>query len=309
MKAVQFHSVGGPEVLQYGEIEQPVPGPGEVRLRVAASGFSAADNSMRAGFLPIPIELPHIPGYDVSGTVDAIGEGVTGPAVGDPVIAFLPMERNGGAAEFVIAPAESVVAAPTTIPLADAAAMPSVTLTAWQALFDAGELTAGQRVLIIGAGGVVGKYAVQLAERAGVYVIATASPRSIDAVRAAGADQVVDHTTTDLLEAIDGQMDVLLNLAPIDPDQFAASVAAVRDGGRVVSTTAFMATPDDKTRGVTAVTVFVQPNRERLAQLVSLVDEGELTVEVTRRIPLTELQALHAEAAAGGIVGKTIILP
>ncbi|HEV7185257.1 MAG TPA: zinc-binding dehydrogenase, partial [Leifsonia sp.] len=98
-------------------------------------------------------------------------------------------------------------------------------------------------------------------------------------------------------------------LAPIDPDQFAASVAAVRDGGRVVSTTAFMATPDDKTRGVTAVTVFVQPNRERLAQLVSLVDEGELTVEVTRRIPLTELQALHAEAAAGGIVGKTIILP
>ncbi|HEV7185535.1 MAG TPA: NADP-dependent oxidoreductase, partial [Leifsonia sp.] len=256
MKAVQFHSVGGPEVLQYGEIEQPVPGPGEVRLRVAASGFSAADNSMRAGFLPIPIELPHIPGYDVSGTVDAIGEGVTGPAVGDPVIAFLPMERNGGAAEFVIAPAESVVAAPTTIPLADAAAMPSVTLTAWQALFDAGELTAGQRVLIIGAGGVVGKYAVQLAERAGVYVIATASPRSIDAVRAAGADQVVDHTTTDLLEAIDGQMDVLLNLAPIDPDQFAASVAAVRDGGRVVSTTAFMATPDDKTRGVTAVTVF-----------------------------------------------------
>ncbi|MEO7015903.1 MAG: NADP-dependent oxidoreductase [Leifsonia sp.] len=309
MKAVQFHSVGDPEVLQYGEVEQPVPGPGEVRLRVAASAFNAADNGMRAGFLPIPIELPHIPGYDVSGTVDAIGEGVTGPAVGDAVIAFLPMERNGGAAEFVIAPAESVVAAPTRIPLADAAAMPSVALTAWQALFDAGELTAGQRVLIIGAGGVVGKYAIQLAERAGVYVIATASPRSIDAVRAAGADQIVDHTTTDLLEAIDGQVDVLLNLAPIDPDQFAASVAAVRDGGRVVSTTAFMATPDDKARGVTAVTVFVLPNRERLAELASLVDGGELTVEVTRRIPLAELKALHAEAAAGRIAGKTIILP
>ena len=309
MKAVQFHSVGGPEVLQYGEIYHPVPGPGQVRLRVAASAFNAADNGMRAGFLPIPIELPHIPGYDVSGTVDAIGEGVTGPAVGDAVIAFLPMERDGGAAESVIAPAESVVLAPTSIPLADAAALPSVALTAWQALFDAGELTAGQRVLIIGAGGVVGKYAIQLAERAGVHVIATASPRSIDAVRAAGADQVIDRTATDPLEAIDGQVDVLLNLAPIDPELFAAYVAKVRDGGRVVSTTAFMETPDDETRGVTAVTVFVLPNRERLAELVSLVDGGALTVEVTRRIPLAALQALHAEAAAGRTAGKTIILP
>ncbi|WP_368074268.1 zinc-binding dehydrogenase [Arthrobacter sp. 24S4-2] len=104
-------------------------------------------------------------------------------------------------------------------------------------------------------------------------------------------------------------MDLLLNLAPIDPELFAAYVAKVRDGGRVVSTTAFMETPDDETRGVTAVTVFVLPNRERLAELVSLVDGGALTVEVTRRIPLAEVQALHAEAAAGRIAGKTIILP
>ncbi len=194
MKAVQFHEVGGPEVLQYGEVEQPTPAAGQVRLRVAASAYNAADNGMRAGFLPIPIQLPHVPGYDVSGTVDAIGEGVTGLTVGDAVIAFLPMERDGGAAEYVVAPAEAVVAAPTSIPLADAAALPSVALTAWQALFDDGRLTAGQRLLIVGAGGVVGKYAVQLAKRAGAHVIATASPRSADAVRAAGADQVIDHT-------------------------------------------------------------------------------------------------------------------
>lgn len=222
MKAVQFSEVGGPEVLQYGETEQPVPAAGQARLRVAASAYNAADGGMRAGFLPIPIELPHVPGYDVSGTVDAIGEGVTGVAVGDAVIGFLPMERNGGAAEYVIAPADAVVAAPTSIPLADAAALPSVALTAWQALFDDGELKAGQRVLIVGAGGVVGKYAIQLAKRAGVHVIATASPRSIDAVHAAGADEVIDHTDTDLLRAVDRQVDVLLNLAPIDLEQFAA---------------------------------------------------------------------------------------
>lgn len=309
MKAVQFHEVGGPEVLQYGEIEQPVPAAGQVRLRVAASAYNAADNGMRAGFLPIPIQLPHVPGYDVSGTVDAIGEGVTGPTVGDAVIAFLPMDRDGGAAEYVIAPAEAVVAAPTSIPLADAAALPSVALTAWQALFDDGRLTAGQRLLVVGAGGVVGKYAVQLAKRAGAHVIATASPRSADAVRAAGADQVIDHTATDLLDALDGQVDVLLNLAPIEPEQFAADVAAVRDGGVVVSTTAFMATPGDESRGVRAATVFVLPNRERLTELVALVDDGALTVEVTRRIPLADLPALHAEGAAGRIAGKVIVLP
>lgn len=309
MQAVQFHEVGGPEVLQYGEVEQPTPAAGQVRLRVAASAYNAADNGMRGGFLPIPIQLPHVPGYDVSGTVDAIGEGVTGLTVGDAVIAFLPMERDGGAAEYVIAPADAVVAAPMSIPLADAAGLPSVALTAWQALFDDGQLTAGQRLLVVGAGGVVGKYAVQLAKRAGAHVIATASPRSADAVRAAGADQVIDHTATDLLDALDGQVDVLLNLAPIEPEQFAADVAAVRDGGVVVSTTAFMATPGDESRGVRAATVFVLPNRERLAELVALVDDGALTVEVTRRIPLAELPALHAEGAAGRIAGKVIVLP
>ncbi|WP_105031824.1 NADP-dependent oxidoreductase [Arthrobacter ruber] len=309
MKAIQFQEVGGPEVLRYREIVQPVPAAGQVRLHVAASAFNAADNGMRAGFLPIPIELPHVPGYDVSGTIDAVGEGVDGLTVGDPVIAFLPMERDGGAAEYVVAPADAVVAAPTSIPLADAAALPSVALTAWQALFDEGGLAAGQRVLIIGAGGVVGKYAVQLARRAGVHVIATAGPRSIEAVRAAGADQIIDHTDTDLLDALDGQVDVLLNLAPIDPEQFTAYVTAVRDGGVVVSTTAFMPTPGDDTRGVQARTVFVLRNRDRLAQLVSLVDDGALTVEVTRRIPLRELPTLHAEATAGRLSGKVVVIP
>ncbi len=309
MKAVQFSRTGGPDVLEVVDIDRPEPAAGQVRIRVAASAYNAADGGMRGGFLPIPIELPHVPGYDVSGSIDAVGPDVTDLAVGDAVIAFLPMERDGGAAEFVLAPAEAVVAAPTSVPLADAAALPSVALTAWQALFDDGRLESGQRALIVGAGGVVGKYAIQLARRAGIHVTATASPRSIDGVRAAGADRVVDHTTSDVLASLDGQVDVLLNFAPIDPDLFESYVAAVADGGAVVSTTAFMATPGDEARSVRAATVFVRRDRERLAALVGLVDDGALTVEVTRRIPLSELPALHAEAAESGIAGKVIVLP
>lgn len=280
-----------------------------MRLRVAASAFSAADNGMRAGVLPIPVVLPHVPGYDVSGTIDALGDGAEGFAVGDAVIAFLPMATDGGAAEYVIAPADALVAAPTSVPLADAAALPSVALTARQALFDDGGLKAGQRVLIVGAGGVVGKYAIALAKRAGAYVIATASPRSVDAVRAAGADEIIEHTETDVLDAVAEQVDLLLNLAPIEPDEFTALVRLVRDGEVVVSTTAWMPAPDDADRGVRSVVVFVRSDAERLAELVSLVDSGVLTLEVTRRIPLAELQALHAEAAEGRIAGKVIVIP
>ncbi|MEV4776795.1 NADP-dependent oxidoreductase [Microbacterium sp. LWH12-1.2] len=309
MKAVRFHEVGGPEVLQYEEIEQPVPASGQVRVRVAASAFSAADNGMRAGFLPIPLTLPHVPGYDVSGTVDAIGEGVEGFALGDAVIGFLPMGEDGGAAEHVLAPANALVPAPTRVPLADAAAFPSVALTARQALFDDGGLEAGQRVLIVGAGGVVGKYAIALAKRAGAYVIATASPRSADAVRAAGADEIIDHTEVDVLDTVAEPVDLLLNLAPIEPAEFTALVSLVRSGGVVVSTTAWMPAPDDAERNVRSVVVYVRSDVEKLAELVSLVDSGDLRVEVTRRIPLTELRALHAEAAQGRIPGKVIVIP
>lgn len=151
--------------------------------------------------------------------------------MGDAVIAFLPMVTDGGAAEYVVAPADALVAAPTSVPLADAAGLPSVALTARQALFDDGGLEAGQRVLIVGAGGVVGKYAIALAKRAGAYVIATASPRSVDVVRAAGADEIIDHTETDVLDAFTEQVDLLLNLAPIEWDEFTSLVRLVRDGG------------------------------------------------------------------------------
>lgn len=309
MKAVRFHEFGGPEVLRYEDAERPSAGQGEVLVRVAGSAFSPADAGIRGGTLPFPVTLPHIPGYDVSGTVEALGAGVTNLQVGDAVVGFIPMGADGSAAEYVVAPAAALVTAPSSIDLADAAGMPSVALTAWQGLFDLGGLQSAQRVLISGAGGAVGGYAIQLAKRAGAYVIATASPRSRDAVTAAGADEVIDHTTSTVLESVNGQVDVLFNLAPISPDEFAALVPLVRDGGIVVATTAWMATPGDDRRGVRTAGVFVEAKAEELAQLVALIDNGELTVDIAQRVPLSELPSIHVKAAAGEVHGKIVAVP
>jgi NADPH:quinone reductase-like Zn-dependent oxidoreductase len=311
MKAMRFHEFGDPGVLRLEDVEQPAPGEGEVRIEVAATSFNGVDGNIRGGFMqgPIPVVLPHVPGLDVAGTIDALGPGVDRIEVGQTVVGFLPMSADGAAAEYVLAPAEVLAAAPSSIPLADAAALPLVALTAWQALFEHAELTAGQRVLISGAGGAVGGYAVQLAKAAGAHVIATASPRSAERVTAAGADEVVDHTTTEVTAAVTEPVDVLLNLAPIDPEQFTALVALVASGGVVVSTTAWMPTPSAEERGVRGSTVFVRSDAEQLSQLVARVDRGELRVDVAERVPLGDLPALHARAASGDISGKVIVLP
>lgn len=309
MKAVRFHELGGPEVLRYEEVDQPVVAEGQVLIRVAGSAFSPADNGIRGGTLPFPVTLPHVPGYDVSGTVEALGQGVDGFVVGDQVIGFLPMTEPGSAADFVAASQDALVKAPSSIDLADAAALPSVALTAWQALFELARLERGQRLLITGAGGAVGGYAIQLAKRAGAHVIATASPRSRDGVTAAGADQVIDHTRSSILDEVSEPVDVLLNLAPIDPEEFTALVALVRDGGIVVATTAWMTTPGDEGRGVRTADVFVRADTEQLTRLVSLVDAGDLTVDVAQRVPLRDLPAIHAKAAHGDLHGKVVAVP
>nr|WP_296765344.1 NADP-dependent oxidoreductase [Rhodococcus sp. (in: high G+C Gram-positive bacteria)] len=309
MKAVRFHETGGSEVLRYDEVDLPVPATDQVRVRVAGSAYNPADGGIRGGFLPIPVTFPHIPGYDVSGTVDALGDGVTSIVQGQNVIGFIPMDADGSAAQYVVAPAESLVQAPTTIALADAAGLPSVGLTAWQALFGAGELASGHRLLINGAGGPVGGYAVQLAKRSGAYVIATASPRSTEAVSAAGADEIIDHTTTSMLGAVTEPVDILLNLAPISADDFTALVALVRDDGVVVSTTPTVPTPGDEGRGVRAVTIFLHPDADALEQLVSLVDTGELHVDIAQQVPLAELSDVHRRADDGQVHGKIVAVP
>jgi NADPH:quinone reductase-like Zn-dependent oxidoreductase len=309
MKAVRFHEYGDPDVLRYEDVDQPIPAADQVRVRVAATSFNPVDAGIRGGFLreAFPVALPHVPGIDVSGTIDAVGTHVTGRRVGERVIGFLPMVPDGAAAEYVVAPAHIFADAPLSIPLADAAALPEVGLTAWQALFEHAHIRSGQRLLINGAGGGVGGYAVQLARRAGAHVIATASPRNTRRVREAGADEIIDHTTTSVADAVSQPLDVLLNLAPVAPAALSGLTRLVRAGGVVLSTVP-TAMPEHS-NGVRAVAVFVRNDADQLAQLVAQVDAGELHVAIAERLPLSQLSAVHARADAGALPGKVVLLP
>lgn len=307
MKAVRFHAFGGPEVLRYEDVDVPTPGAGEVRVRVTATSYNSVDATIRAGGLQdrAPVQLPHVPGVDVAGTVDALGDGVDAIAVGDRVVGLLPMTAAGAAAEHVIASAESLAGVPRCLPLAALAGLPLVGLTAWQALFDLGKLTAGQRVLVNGAGDAVGGCAVQLAKEARAHVIATADPCSAAWVE---ADEVVDRTLADLTVAVREPVDLVLNLAPVSPERLAALLSLVRDGGALVSAPLRVPVPSDEQRSVRGVDLVVRSDSDQLADLVARVSTNELVVDVAQRVNLADLPALHARAAACRLPGKVVVL-
>lgn len=307
MKAVRYAEHGDASVLRYEDVEVPEPSEGRVLVRVAATSYNPLDGGIRAGYLRevFPVRLPHTPGIDVAGTVTQLGAGVDGFAAGQTVIGLLPLTEPGAAAEFVAAPADVLTAAPTSIPLADAAALPGAGLSAWQALFELAELRAGQRILVVGAGGGVGGFAVQLAKRAGAHVIATASSRSAAAVRAAGADEVVDYTATSLNAAVTDAVDVVLSLVTVGDEEMASFVELIRPGGVIVTTGS--ASRGDPDRDVQARSLFVRNDAEQLGDLVALIDSGELRVDVSERCPLPTLRHVHERGSTGDLRGKVVI--
>ena len=199
-----FSGYGGPEVLQLQEATRPVVRSGEVLVRVAATSFNPADSALRAGlakdFLTLP--LPYTVGLDLAGTVEDVGADVVGFAPGDEVVAYILAGYQGAAAEYAIVKAEALARAPKSIPLVDAAALPTTGLTAHQAVFGHGLLRSGERVLVNGGGSAVGALAVQMAVHAGAEVTAYAGPASIDRVRAHGATAVFDYTQSALRSTI-----------------------------------------------------------------------------------------------------------
>ncbi|MEU8798132.1 NADP-dependent oxidoreductase [Spirillospora sp. NPDC048819] len=310
MKAVRYHSYGDSGVLVYEDADRPAAGAGQVVVKVAGTSFNPVDAGLRGGYLQqaFPLALPHIPNFDVAGTIAEVGEGAGGWNVGDAVVAFLPMNEPGAAAEYVAAPAEALAAAPRTVDPADAAALPSSGLTAWQALFEHAGLKAGQSILVNGAGGAVGGYAVQLAVQAGATVTATASARSVDRIRSYRADRIVDYTDTPVPQAVAGQrFDVVLNLAKTTPEETSRLVDLVADGGAFVNTVP--PGPQDAGRGVRTVQMFVRSDASQLAGLVTRVDAGDLKIDVAQRRPLSDLAAVHDDSDAGRLPGKTVLTP
>ena len=311
MKAVQFHQYGGSDVVEYVDIPQPSPGAGQVLIEVAATSFNPVDAGIRGGYLAevFAIDLPHVPGIDVSGTIAELGDGVSGWNVGDSVVAMLPMDADGAAADYVLAPADVLAAAPTAVPLTDAAALPTVGLTAWQALFEIAGLTEGQTVLINGAGGAVGGYATQLAAHAGAVVTATAKPHSAARLRDYGADHVIDYIdyAAEPFTVTGEPFDVVLNLISTTDAETEALLGVVVDGGVHVGT--MTAGPESPARGVRTQRIFVRSDAEQLAGLVGRVDAGTLRIDVADRRPLAEAAAVHEASDSGRLPGKTILVP
>jgi NADPH:quinone reductase-like Zn-dependent oxidoreductase len=308
MKAVRFHEYGDASVLTPEDVPTPQPGTGQVLVKVAATSFNPADAALRAGFLRevFPLDLPYTTGVDLAGTVAAVGPDVTGWAEGARVATFLPLASGGAAAEYALVPADLLAGVPGGVDLADAAALPATGLTAWQALFEHGGLRAGQRVLVTGAGGAVGGYAVQLAHHAGAEVTAAAGPRSADRVRDYGADHVVDRTASAVPDGARGPFDLVVHFAQSTPEDADTLARLVAEGGSFVTGTTAPGT--EPGRGVQVVRMAVRSDAAQLAQLFERAASGELRINVADRRPLADLAAVHDEAAQGRLAGKTVLI-
>jgi NADPH:quinone reductase-like Zn-dependent oxidoreductase len=309
MKAMRFHEFGSSEVLRYEDVDRPVPGPGQVLVRVAATSFNPVDDHIRAGVLAemIPITLPYVPGIDLAGTVAELGADVTGLEVGDRVVAMLPLDSAGGAAEYVLAPAESLARAPQTTDLVDAAALPLAGLAAWQTAFELAELKPGQTVLVNGAGGAVGSLVVQLAINAGAHVTTADAPKQADRLLGYGANRVVGPLALAAgAAAVGGPFQVVVNHVRVSPEELAQLTNYVADGGVAVSTAGPI--PDDPARGVRSASLWVRSDRAQLTELVAKVDAGQLRVHVADRRPVAELRKVHQDATAGRLPGKTVLI-
>jgi len=309
MKAIRIHGRGGPDHLVYEEVPQPHLGPGEVLVRVAASGIIVNELRWDVTYQTTagaPRPLP-IPGRDLSGVVVEVGAGVTAVsavAAGDAVYAMLGYGRDGAEAEYAIALPSELAPRPRTLDDVQAAAVPLSALTAWQALFIHAQVSKGQRVLIHGASGGVGTYAVQLAHWAGAQVLATASARNTDFLRDLGADLIIDYATT-RFEEVAHDVDVVFDL--VGGDTLTRSWQVVRDGGVLVSVVSPPPTEPAPRHGVRFAWFIVEPSGEQLRQIGSLLDAGQVRPIVDRVFPLAEARQAYDAGSRGHPRGKIVL--
>lgn len=305
MKAITMHAFGGPEVLRAEEIPVPVPLKGEVLIKVKAAGVNPVDYKIRSGErFRKETRLPAVPGRDVSGTVEAISGDKTRFKVGDEVYAFLA-SRSGGYAGFAVAWQNEVAPKPASLDHAHAAAVPLAAVTAWQALFDHGCLRAGQRVLIHGAAGGVGHFAVQFAKAGGATVIATARRTDIPFLQELGADEVIDHEE-EPFEYQTGNIDLVIDLVGGDTQE--RSWKVLNEGGAIVSTLAQPSRKKAAERHARAIVFMAKPTREILTEIGRLIDEGKVRVVLQKTYPLAEAARAQDELEHDHAIGKRVLM-
>lgn len=300
MQAVQIETFGGPEVLRVAEVARPVPGPGELLVRVHAASVNPVDTSARAGRVQdiTNAKVPYIPGFDVSGVVAAVGPDVQSFRKGDAVFAMLDLRRGGGYAEYAIVKQHEAAKKPKRFSHAEAAAIPLTGLTAWQALFDTAGLAKGQTVLIHAGAGGVGTMAIQLAKWKGATVIATASAANHDYLRKLGADLVIDYRTQKFEELV---KDVDVVLDPIGGDTQRRSIGVLREGGTLVSIVGLGGAARAATN-IRAKSILVKPDGAQLARVAELV-----TPTVSHSFDLAAAKDAHIQSESGRTRGKIVL--
>ena len=309
MKAVVIHRFGGPEVLELAELDAPEPMAGQVRIHVQAATVNPVDVATRAGWLAQSGLAPATGqigiGWDLAGVVDAVGLGVEAFRPGDRVIAMrdLLSAPVGAQAEYVVLDTEAVAPAPHTVSPAEAATVPLNGLTATQAL-DLLALDEDQWLLVTGAAGALGGFALQLAALRGLRTVAVASPDDESLVHELGADVFVPRTEdlgASVRRAVAGGVHGALDAAVIG----ISALDAVRDGGAFVAVAAGAAPPP--LRGTHVHNVWIRTDGPQLAELAALVDAGRLTPRVAATLPLEKVAAAHERVAAGGLRGRIVL--
>ncbi|WP_395672497.1 NADP-dependent oxidoreductase [Inquilinus sp.] len=289
MTAARVHRFGGPEAIAVEEVARPEPGAGEVLVRVAAAGVGPWDGWIRAGKSVLPQPLPLTLGSDLSGTVAVVGPGVAGFAPGDAVFGVTNPRFTGAYADYAIAAAGMIARRPARAGDVEAAALPVVAVTAWQALFEQARTGPGQSVLVLGGAGSVGAPAVQMAHRAGARVIATASAGDLAFVRGLGADDAVDRKDplAGRVPPVDTVIDLVGGMAQ------AEAFGVLKPGGRLVSAVSQPDQAEAARRGVTAGFFLVQVRTEHLERIAALVDAGDLVTRVGTVLTLAEARTAH----------------
>jgi NADPH:quinone reductase-like Zn-dependent oxidoreductase len=306
MQAVNLHSYGDPHVLVLEDVPRPQAGAGEVLIRVNAAGVNPLDWKVRVGHVKgwLLHRLPLIPGWDVSGVVEAVGPEATAFKIGDAVYGMLDFLRNGAYADYVVARTQHLALKPNLLDHIQAAAVPLASLTAWQSLFELAGLESGQTVLIHGAAGGVGHFAVQFAKWREAKVIGTASASNQDFLRELGADQVIDYTRTMFEKAVH-DVDVVLDTIGGDTQQ--RSWQVLKKGGILVATLGVSSPEAAHRHGVRGEGVMVRPDASQLTQIAALIDAGDLKPAVTTILPLAEAQQAHELSQNGHVRGKIVL--
>ena len=321
MQAMVLDQFGGPEVLHMAEIERPEATPGQVVIQVAYASVNPADWKAREGWLAqyFQYQFPFVVGFDAAGVVAAVGEGVTGLAVGDRVVTpgNQGMGERGSYAEYVRSAAERVIPLPANVTFLQAATLPTAGMTAWKAVFDNGQVGPGQKVVVNGGAGGTGSFAIQLARMAGAEVATTCSAGNFEYVRELGASHAIDYRAGSVVEAIrawaPGGVDLIVDT--VGQGTFVDTIETVRRGGVICPIGTLIAdeAPYDPAR-LTAAGVSVIPTisdfesqPRQLAGLVEALSSGRIRVPDHVIMPLAEAGRAHALVQAGHVRGKILL--